>query len=145
SGVARQIGRAIGSEAQHRGLKEIAVARDGRLSGPDLAGALMEGLRAAGCDVIDIGAAPTPVLYFATYHLNIGSGVMVTGSHNPPEYNGFKIVLGGETLAENAIQALYARISESRFATGSGGLQTMDVSRDYIERITGDVMIEHKL
>ncbi len=74
TGVARQIGRAIGSEAQQRGLKEIAVGRDGRLSGPDLAGALIEGLRSAGCDVIDIGAAPTPVLYFATYHLNIGSG-----------------------------------------------------------------------
>jgi phosphomannomutase/phosphoglucomutase len=145
NGVARAIGRAIGSEARERGLKEIAVGRDGRLSGPALAAALIEGLRSTGCDVIDIGAAPTPVLYFATYHLNIGSGVMVTGSHNPPDYNGFKIVLGGETLAENAIQDLFARISENRFATGSGGLQTMDVSRDYIERITGDVMIEHKL
>lgn len=144
-GVARQIGRAIGSEAQHRGLKEIAVGRDGRLSGPDLAAALIEGLRSAGCDVIDIGAAPTPVLYFATFHLNIGSGVMVTGSHNPPDYNGFKIVLGGETLAEDAIQDLYVRISENRLSSGSGGLQTMDVARDYIERITSDVMIEHKL
>jgi len=144
-GVARQIGRAIGSEAQQRGLKEIAVARDGRLSGPDLTTALIEGLRSAGCDVIDVGAAPTPVLYFATYHLNIGSGVMVTGSHNPPDYNGFKIVLGGETLAESAIQDLYTRIKESRFTSGSGGLQTMDVTRDYIERITGDVQVEHKM
>jgi phosphomannomutase / phosphoglucomutase len=145
TGVARQIGRAIGSEAQQRGLKEIAVGRDGRLSGPDLSGALIEGLRAAGCDVIDIGAAPTPVLYFATYHLNIGSGVMVTGSHNPPDYNGFKIVLGGETLAESAIQDLYMRISENRYTSGSGGLQTMVVTRDYIERITGDVQVEHKM
>jgi phosphomannomutase/phosphoglucomutase len=143
--VAREIGRAIGSEAQHRGLKEIAVGRDGRLSGPELAGALIEGLRAAGCDVIDIGAAPTPVLYFATYHLNIGSGVSVTGSHNPPDYNGFKIVLGGETLSEGAIQDLYARISEGRYTSGSGGLQRMDISRDYIGRITDDVMIERKL
>jgi len=145
AGVARQLGRAIGSEARERGLKEIAVGRDGRLSGPELAAALIEGLRSTGCDVIDIGAAPTPVLYFATYHLNIGSGVMVTGSHNPPDYNGFKIVLGSETLAESAIQDLYARIVENRFTTGAGGLQTMDVSRDYIERITGDVMIEHKV
>jgi phosphomannomutase/phosphoglucomutase len=143
--VAREIGRAIGSEAQHRGLKEIAVGRDGRLSGPEMAGALIEGLRAAGCDVIDIGAAPTPVLYFATYHLNIGSGVSVTGSHNPPDYNGFKIVLGGETLSEGAIQDLYARISEGRYTSGNGGLQRMDVSRDYIGRITDDVMIERKL
>ena len=145
AGVARQIGRSIGSEAQKRKLREIVVARDGRLSGPELAGALIDGLRSTGCDVIDIGAVPTPVLYFATYHLNVGSGVMVTGSHNPPDYNGFKIVLGGETLAEDAIQELYLRISESRFASGSGGLQTMDVARDYTERITGDVMIEHKL
>jgi phosphomannomutase/phosphoglucomutase len=121
------------------------VARDGRLSGPELAASLIEGLRAAGCDVIDIGAVPTPVLYFATYHLNIGSGVMVTGSHNPPDYNGFKIVLGGETLAEGAIQDLYARISESRLTSGNGGLQRMDITREYIERITGDVQVEHKM
>ena len=145
SGVARQIGRAIGSEARDRGLKEIAVGRDGRLSGPELVAALIDGLRSTGCDVIDIGAAPTPVLYYATYQLNVGSGVMVTGSHNPPDYNGFKIVLGSETLAESAIQDLYVRISENRFVTGSGGLQSMDVTRDYIDRITGDVMIEHKL
>jgi len=145
SQVAREIGRAIGSEAQHRGLKEIAVGRDGRLSGPELSGALIEGLRASGCDVIDIGAAPTPVLYFATYHLNIGSGVSVTGSHNPPDYNGFKIVLGGETLSEGAIQDLYARISEGRYTSGNGGLQRMDISRDYIGRITDDVQVEHKL
>jgi phosphomannomutase/phosphoglucomutase len=145
AGVARQIGRAIGSEAQQRGLKEIVVGRDGRLSGPELAAALIEGLRATGCNVIDIGAVPTPVLYFATYHLNAGSGVMVTGSHNPPDYNGFKIVLGGETLAEQAIADLYVRISENRLSSGSGGLQTMDVTSDYIERITGDVLIERKL
>ena len=143
--VAREIGRAIGSEAQHRGLKEIAVGRDGRLSGPELSAALIEGLRAAGCDVIDIGQAPTPVLYFATYHLNIGSGVSVTGSHNPPDYNGFKIVLGGETLSEGAIQDLFTRISEGRYTSGNGGLQRMDVSRDYIGRISDDVMIERKL
>ena len=143
--VARLIGRAIGSEAQQRGLKEIVVARDGRLSGPELSAALISGLRSTGCDVIDIGAAPTPVLYFATYHLNTSSGVMVTGSHNPPDYNGFKIVLGGETLSEGAIQNLYARISESRFATGSGGLQIMNILHDYAERVTEDVQVEHKL
>ena len=144
-GVARLIGRAIGSEAQQRGLKEIIVARDGRLSGPDLTGSLIEGLRSTGCDVIDIGAAPTPLLYFATFHLNTGSGVMVTGSHNPPEYNGFKIVLGGETLAEDAIQNLYARISESNFTTGAGGLQSMNLQNDYLDRISNDVQVERKL
>jgi phosphomannomutase/phosphoglucomutase len=145
AGVARQIGRAIGSEARDRGLHEIAVGRDGRLSGPELSGALIEGLRSTGCNVIDIGAAPTPVLYFATYHLNVGSGISVTGSHNPPDYNGFKIMLGGETLAESAITALYTRIKENRFVEGSGTLQKMDISNDYIARITDDIAIEHKL
>ena len=145
AGVARQIGRAVGSEARERGLHEIIVGRDGRLSGPELSNALIDGLRSTGCNVIDIGAAPTPVLYFATYHLNAGSGISVTGSHNPPDYNGFKIMLGGETLAESAITALYTRIAENRFVDGSGGLQKMDVIKDYVERITGDVMIEHKL
>jgi phosphomannomutase/phosphoglucomutase len=145
AGVARQIGRAVGSEARERGLHEIAVGRDGRLSGPELSGALIEGLRSTGCNVIDIGAAPTPVLYFATYHLNVGSGISVTGSHNPPDYNGFKIMLGGETLAESAITGLYTRIKENRFVEGSGTLQKMDISNDYIARITDDVAIEHKL
>ena len=144
-GVARQIGRAIGSEARRRELHEIVVGRDGRLSGPELSAALIEGLRSTGCNVIDIGAVPTPVLYFATYHLNAGSGISVTGSHNPPDYNGFKIVLGGETLAESAITDLYNRIRENRFVEGSGTLQKMDVAHDYVDRITGDVSVEHKL
>ncbi len=143
--VARLIGRAIGSEVIERGLREIVVGRDGRLSGPELSAALIEGLRAAGCDVIDVGQVPTPVVYFATYHLNTGSGVAVTGSHNPPDYNGFKIVVGGETLAESAIQELFARISENRFTEGNGGLQVIDVKQDYIERISGDIQIDRRL
>ncbi len=143
--IARAIGGAIGSEAREKGLREIVVARDGRLSGPVLLEGLIDGLRGTGCDVIDIGLVPTPVLYFATYHLNVGSGVMLTGSHNPPDHNGFKIVLGGETLSGEAIQALYARIAESRIATGSGGLQELDVRRDYIDRIAGDIQLERKL
>jgi phosphomannomutase/phosphoglucomutase len=143
--TARMIGHAVGTLLRERGLTEIVVARDGRLSGPQLAAELIKGLRAAGADVIDIGAVPTPVLYFATFHLNAGSGVMVTGSHNPPEYNGFKIVVGGETLAEEAITDLYARIVEGKLATGSGGIQVMDVSNDYVERISGDVQVERRL
>ncbi len=143
--VARVIGAAIGSEARARGLREMVVGRDGRLSGPELVEALIRGLRESGCDVIDIGLVPTPVLYFATYHLNAGSGVMLTGSHNPPDHNGFKIVLGGETLSGEAIQSLYARIVESRLATGSGGLQEIDVRRDYIDRISSDIQVERKL
>ena len=143
--VARVLGRAIGSEARERGLKEIVVGRDGRLSGPDMVGGLIDGLRSTGMDVIDIGAVPTPVVYFGCFHLNTGSGVSVTGSHNPPDYNGFKIVLGGETLSEGAIQALYARIAESRFVDGSGGLQMLDITDDYVHRITNDIQVERKL
>ena len=145
TGVARLLGRAIGSEARDRGLSEIVVGRDGRLSGPDLVAALVEGLRASGMDVIDIGAAATPVTYFAAYHLRTGSAISVTGSHNPPDYNGFKIVLGGETLAEDAIQGLLRRIQAEQFTDGAGGLQAIDVSRDYIRRITDDIQIERKL
>lgn len=143
--VARLIGRAVGSEARERGLSEIVIGRDGRLSGPDMVAALTEGLRASGMDVIDIGAVPTPVVYFACHHLHTGSGISVTGSHNPPDYNGFKIVLGDVTLSEDAIQALYARIAENRFTEGSGTLQQMDVASEYIARICNDVQVERKL
>ncbi|MBK7144421.1 MAG: phosphomannomutase/phosphoglucomutase [Xanthomonadales bacterium] len=144
-GTAQLIGQAIGSIVRDQGMAEVCVARDGRLSGPDLSAALIRGLRSAGCDVIDIGAAPTPVLYFAAHHLNTGNGVMVTGSHNPPDYNGFKIVVGGQTLAEDAIQDIFARIVEGRFAHGAGGVSAVDVKADYIERITGDVQAMRRM
>ncbi len=143
--VARQIGQAIGSEAIDRGQQVVVVGRDGRHSGPMLAGALMEGLQAAGVDVIDIGAVPTGVLYFATYHLNTGSGVMVTGSHNPPEYNGFKIMLAGDTLSGDEISALYQRIVNGALHEGNGGAQEMDLLPDYLERIADDVQLEEPL
>jgi phosphomannomutase / phosphoglucomutase len=143
--VAMLIGQAIGSLARARGLSQICVARDGRLSGPQLSEAMIAGLRASGCDVIDIGMVPTPVLYFATYHLNTGSGVMVTGSHNPPEYNGFKIVVGGQTLAEETIQELFARIVEGNLSHGMGGLQSVNVKDDYLERIVSDVQTSRRL
>ncbi|MBS0431786.1 MAG: phosphomannomutase/phosphoglucomutase [Proteobacteria bacterium] len=137
--AARAIGRAIGSVMREKNLADIVVGRDGRLSGPQISGALIEGLRAAGVDVIDIGPAATPVVYFASFHLNTGCCVAVTGSHNPPDYNGFKIVVGGETLAEDAIQDLYTRIAEGRLAEGHGSLRQMDVSHDYVQRIASDI------
>ncbi|MBN8728532.1 MAG: phosphomannomutase/phosphoglucomutase [Xanthomonadales bacterium] len=144
-GVARLIGRAIGSEARERDLREIVVGRDGRLSGPEMVSALIAGLRSTGIDVIDIGAVPTPLTYFACYHLRTGSGISVTGSHNPPDYNGFKIVLGGETLSEGAIHDLYRRIAENRFVDGMGGLQAIDVGADYLRRISDDIQVERPL
>ena len=91
--VVEIIGRAIGSELLGRGRREIVVGRDGRLSGPELSSALARGLRAAGVDVIDVGQVATPMLYFAAHHFNTLSGAMLTGSHNPPQYNGIKIIL----------------------------------------------------
>ncbi len=147
AGVATLIGQAIGSEVLDRGLREVVVGRDGRLSGPELAGALIEGLRRSGCDVIDIGLAPTPVVYFAGYHLRAGSCVVVTGSHNPPDYNGFKIVVGGETLSGDAITDLYRRIQEGRLqrADSPGDLQQREVIDDYIQRIADDVQLDRPL
>ncbi len=147
AGVARLIGQAIGSAMQTQGLREIVVGRDGRLSSPDMAHALIEGLRAAGRDVIDIGLAPTPLTYFAAYQFRTGSCVAVTGSHNPPDYNGFKIVLGGETLSGDSIQAMYASIAEDRLyaAPTPGVLQVRTVADDYVRRIAEDVQLERKL
>ena len=139
--VAYEIGRAIGSEAYYRGEQTIIVGRDGRLSGPDLTAALIRGLVATGRDVKDIGLVPTPVLYFAAQYLGSGSGVMVTGSHNPADYNGFKIVLGGETLARESILALRKRIESGDLLTGEGGVEEVDVLPDYIERVKADVQI----
>ncbi|MFO1496465.1 MAG: phosphomannomutase/phosphoglucomutase [Lysobacterales bacterium] len=143
--VARLVGQAVGSEVRARGLQSVIVGRDGRDSGVELSKALIQGLMSAGCEVIDIGAVPTPLLYFAIQELNAGSGVMVTGSHNPPEYNGFKIVVAGETLAEQEIQNLYARIAENRFESGRGALTQMDLNENYIERISSDIQLESPL
>jgi phosphomannomutase/phosphoglucomutase len=130
------IGRAIGSEAAARGESTVVVARDGRLSGPRLQEALIRGLTASGRNVIDVGMVPTPVLYFATHVLEgTASGVMVTGSHNPPDYNGFKIVLGGETLSGDAITALYQRIQQDDLTEGQGQVRQEDVREAYLARV----------
>lgn len=139
SDVVYTLGLAIGSEAQARGEHQIITARDGRLSGPLLHAALNQGLQDSGCDVIDIGAVPTPVLYFATYTTGISSGVMLTGSHNPANYNGLKIVLAGETLSDKAIADLHQRIQNQQLATGKGMLQQRDVLAAYVKRITQDI------
>lgn len=139
--IVREIGRAIGSEANERGQQGIVVARDGRTSSPELGDALIEGLCASGRDVTDIGVVPTPVLYFATHHLETNSGVMLTGSHNGPEYNGLKIVLDGETLFGEAITAIRNRITNKEMTEGQGSLQATDISADYLRRITDDIPV----
>ncbi len=139
----RVIGAALAAEGAARGTREIAVGRDGRLSGPQLRDALVEGMRSAGVGVVDIGIATTPLLYFATYHLGTGSGVQITGSHNPPEYNGLKMVLAGETLHGEAIQALRRRIETGALpqAAALGALRTADVTQAYLDRVTADVKL----
>ncbi len=139
--IVSQIGRAIGAEAYERGQQTIVVGRDGRNSSPELQDALVQGLRATGRDIIDVGRVPTPVLYFATHYLNTGSGVMVTGSHNPPEYNGLKIMLGGDTLFGDDIQDLRKRAESGDFPSGKGNLQSMEVVDEYVRRVCEDVPV----
>jgi phosphomannomutase/phosphoglucomutase len=135
------IGQAIGSEALARGVSALCVGCDGRHSSPGLAAAVARGLMASGCDVIHVGAVPTPVLYFATHQLDTGSGVMVTGSHNPSNYNGLKIMLGGETLSGDAIKDLHQRILHGNLVKGAGSQSSEDVRRAYLDAIVGDIAV----
>lgn len=137
--VMRAIGRALGTLGLERGAATFAVGRDGRLSGPELAGALADGIHAAGAHVVDIGRVPTPVAYFAAHHLGCGSAAMITGSHNPADYNGVKMVIGGDTLSGDDIQELRRRIESGRLATGSGSRSVASVLDAYVERIVADV------
>ena len=137
----RAIGRALGTEARERGQGAIAVGRDGRLSGPALSAALAEGLCASGVDVIDIGMVATPMSYFAAHQLGTGSAVSVTGSHNPPQYNGLKMVLGGMTLSGEDIQRLRQRIERGELSSGNGKLRQADIREAYLQRIVSDVKL----
>lgn len=143
--VVREIGKAIGSEAFDRGEQKVIVARDGRLSGPTLIEALKEGLKLSGRDVVDIGEVPTPVLYFATNYLDTRTGVMLTGSHNPANYNGLKIVIAGETLAQKNIHNLYKRIVQGELVNGKGSEESRNVVPDYLGQITSDVALAQPL
>jgi len=139
------IGKAIGSESIDRGERGIVVGRDGRTSGPDLMNALVEGIKSTGCHVVKIGMIPTPVLYYATYSKGASSGVMITGSHNPPNYNGFKMMIAGETLSGERILNLYERINNQNFHQGQGTSTTIDIQEDYLNRVTSDISIKRPL
>ena len=139
--IAQQIGQAFGSAVRANGEKLVVIGRDGRLSGPALTAALALGLRAAGVDVIDLGVVATPMVYFGTHVLDARSGIMVTGSHNPPDYNGFKMVLAGEAIHGETITALYQAIVAGDLSRGEGSYRTHDIRADYLQRITGDVKL----
>jgi phosphomannomutase/phosphoglucomutase len=147
AGIARSIGRAFGSEIKKQGGDSAVVARDGRLSGPELVGALADGLREAGVDVVDIGMVPTPVGYFAASvplqlpagERSVDSCIVVTGSHNPPDYNGFKMVLRGAAIYGEQIQTLYQRIVDNDFTSGAGTYTEYDIQQVYLDRIVSDI------
>ncbi len=139
--IVEHIGHALGSEAKDRQQTEICIGYDGRLSGPSLAEALSKGIRKAGIDVVNLGMVATPMVYFAAYHLNTHCGVMVTGSHNPPDYNGLKMVLAGETLSTQAIQDLRERILSQRLHHGAGQERNYDIANDYIRTIQADIQL----
>lgn len=139
------IGLAIGSESIAKGERDVVVGRDGRLSGPVLMESLKSGLKASGCHVVDIGMVPTPLVYYATFTKAATSGVMITGSHNPPEYNGFKIMIAGETLSGERIQELYQRINTNDFSAGHGTSTQVDIEQDYIDHINSDIKLDNPL
>lgn len=143
--VAYLLGLSFGTLALQKNQSQVVVGRDGRHSGAWLSESLSQGLMASGCDVIDLGQVPTPIVYFATYELKTATGIMITGSHNPPDYNGFKMMLAGDTLAEKEVEALYHCIQTEQFASGNGRLIKKDMIGEYITKIQQDVKIKRRL
>ena len=143
--IVELIGHALGSEAKQRLQTEICIGYDGRLSGPELAEALSQGIRKAGVNVVNLGMVATPMVYFAAHHLNNNCGVMVTGSHNPPDYNGLKMVLAGETLSNDSIQSLRHRIEYNLFTYGDGLERSYDIAPNYIAEIKSDINLTRPL
>lgn len=141
----KRIGQAIGSEAIDQEITTLLVGYDGRLSSPTLSIALIEGIRSSGCSVVSIGLVPTPLLYFATHTTDHDSGVMLTASHNPANYNGLKIVFNRTSLADNQIQTIRSRIENDQLRTGCGSFTELQVDRNYIEDICGRIRLHKKL
>ncbi|MGX5217051.1 phosphomannomutase/phosphoglucomutase [Pseudomonas segetis] len=139
------VGRAVGSESLAKGEPDVAVGRDGRLSGPELVEQLIQGLVDSGCTVSDVGMVPTPVVYYAANILSGKSAVMLTGSHNPPDYNGFKIVIAGDTLANEQILALKTRIDTNNLSSGIGSVEQVDVLDRYFKQIRDDIALAKPL
>ena len=143
--VAYLLGLSFGTQAQKKQQNRVVVGRDGRHSGPFLSEALCQGLEASGCEVIDLGQVPTPVLYYATHYFETGTGIMITGSHNPPNYNGFKMMVAGDTLADDDVQALYHCILNEDFTYGKGSISQELIIDHYIDRITQDIKLDRSL
>ncbi len=148
-GIAKLIGQSFGSAMREIGETVCVVGRDGRLSGPSLMAGLTEGLLSVGVDVIDLGVVATPMVYFGTNITIQGqqakSGIMITGSHNPPDYNGFKMVLGGSAIYGEQIQGLRERIVAKKFTSGQGTRSEHNIFPEYLQRIVGDVKLKRKM
>ncbi|KRO77699.1 MAG: phosphoglucomutase [Methylophilales bacterium BACL14 MAG-120910-bin43] len=139
------IGRSVGSEAISQKQSTICVGYDGRLSSPDLCQALIKGLLSTGIKVVEIGLVTTPMLYFSTHLLETNTGIMITGSHNPPDYNGFKIMIAGETISSEKIQSLYQRIINNQFLTGIGSSTRADIQNQYLTAIYKDIKVKRPI
>ena len=142
---AELLGQAVATLVQEQGGHRVAVARDARPSSPQLAEALVRGLNAGGCDVLDIGQAPTPLLYFAMHTQPVQAGVVVTGSHNPADYNGFKIVIGDRVLDGDELLALRRRMLEGVFSQGNGSIERVDLVAEYVEAVVREVQLARPL
>ena len=136
---ARALGKAFGTTVRRSGGKRVAVGRDGRLSSPELADALVEGIAATGCDVVRVGRGPTPMLYFTVYDQKTDAGIMVTGSHNPSDYNGFKMLNAGKSVFGEAIQELGRIAAKGDFETGAGSVTDIDIEDRYVERLLAEL------
>ena len=140
-----QIGKAIGSHILSEGRSSILTARDGRISGPRLLNKLQKGVMSSGCNVVDIGEVPTPLLYFSTFKTNISDGVMLTGSHNPKNYNGLKIVIDKRSMTSEKIKKLKSMIEEESFMDGLGTLTSLDIKDDYLKELQEKIKINSKM
>ncbi len=145
SDVVRAIGRAYATVARGEGLSKIAVGRDVRLSSPRIQSALIEGLTAGGCDVLDIGEVPTPLLYYAVFSMDLDGGIMVTGSHNPVEYNGLKMMKGKQALFGDAIKELYRMAISENWTSGSGSVERVEIVPRYAEEVLSKVKLAKPL
>jgi len=143
--VVRRLSQGFGTHMVKLGRKNLVVGRDGRLSSPSYGESVIEGLMSAGCNVIDIGVCPTPVYYFSLFHLDKDGGMMVTGSHNPPEFNGFKVSVGKSTIFGEEIQKLGRLVEQGEFASGKGNLSKVEIIRPYQEYIRNNVKLDRKL
>ena len=143
--IARRLGQGFGTHMARLGRKNLVVGRDGRLSSPSYGEALIEGLISTGCDIVDIGVCPTPVYYFSVFHLNKDGGMMVTGSHNPPEFNGFKVSVGKSTIFGEEIQKLGKLVEKGEYISGRGNLSKFEIIRPYQDYIKGNVKFERKM